>query len=129
MTKFSYINRQRGAGTRLLLNYKLKEMGINPQDISGYEREAATHMAVAAAVRDGGADAGLGVYSAAQAMGLDFIPVGEEEYDFAAPAEALELPHIRALVQALGNAEFLAKLEELGGYTTHQCGEVIFVGC
>ncbi|MCL2856742.1 MAG: molybdopterin biosynthesis protein [Oscillospiraceae bacterium] len=127
LTRCNYINRQRGAGTRLLLDYKLGEMGINPLEITGYGREAATHMAVAAAVRDGGADAGLGIRSAAQAMGLDFIPVGEEEYDFAAPAEALELPHIRTFIEALRSPQFLSKLEELGGYTERQCGEVILI--
>ena len=127
LTRCSYINRQRGAGTRLLLDYKLKTMGVPPTDISGYNREAATHMAAAAVIRDGGADAGLGVLSAAKAMGLDFIPIGEEEYDFAAPAQFLELPHIRAFIEALKCAAFKSKLEELGGYTTKRCGEVILI--
>ena len=129
LTRCNYINRQRGSGTRLLLDYKLKTMGLSPSEIPGYEREAATHMAVAAAVRDGGANAGLGILSAAKAMGLDFIPIGEEEYDFATPAGMLELPHITAFVNALGNAQFRAKLDELGGYTAQRSGEVVFVDC
>ena len=129
LTRCGYINRQRGAGTRLLLDHKLGEAGISPSEITGYDREAATHMAVAAAIKGGGADAGLGVLSAARAMGLDFVPVGEEEYDFAIPARFLDLPHIRAFIAALGDARFRAKLDELGGYTAHRCGEVIPVDC
>jgi len=129
LTRCNYINRQRGAGTRLLLDYKLKTMGVSPSDIPGYDREAATHMAVAAAVKEGGADAGLGILSAAQAMDLDFIPVGEEEYDFAIPAVFLELPHIRAFIEALGSPQFLLRLEELGGYSANRCGEVVIIDC
>ena len=128
LTRCSFVNRQRGAGTRLLLDYKLKMMGIAQSDISGYEREAATHMAVAAMVKDGGADAGLGVWSAAKAMELDFIPVGEEEYDFAIPEEFLELPHMQAFIDVLLSSEFFARLEALGGYTAERCGEVVRVG-
>ena len=129
LTQCSYINRQRGAGTRLLLDYKLKELGIAPNDILGYKREAATHMAVAAMVKNGGADAGLGVLSAANAMELDFIPISEEEYDFAIPLEYLELPHIRVFIEALRSTEFLEKLDSLGGYTTKTCGEVASIDC
>lgn len=83
LTKCRYINRQRGAGTRVLLDYELKKAGIRPEEIEGYETEAATHMAVAALIKNGSADAGMGIYSAAHAMNLDFIPVGNEEYQFA----------------------------------------------
>ena len=129
LTRCNFVNRQRGAGTRLLLDYKLKVMNIAPTNILGYEREAATHMAVAATVRDGGADAGLGVLSAANAMELDFIPVGEEEFDFAIPEVFLDLSHIQAFINALSSAEFLSKLETLGGYTAERCGEVVRIGC
>ena len=122
-----YINRQRGAGTRVLLDYTLKTAGINPSNITGYDREAATHMAVAAAVKSGSADAGMGILSAAKAMDLDFIPVGNEEYDFAVPAEFLELPHIRAFIAMLKNPQFHHKLTELGGYTAERCGEIIYI--
>jgi len=129
LTKCRYINRQRGAGTRLLFDCKLKSMGIPFADIPGYEREAATHMAVAAAVKNGDADAGLGIFSAAYAMELDFIPVGEEEYDFALPAQFLDLPHVQTFIKTLKSAEFLAKLETLGGYTWERCGEIVLVDC
>jgi putative molybdopterin biosynthesis protein len=82
-------------------------------------------MAVAAAVAGDSADAGLGVLSAAKAMDLDFIPIGNEEYDFAVPAEYLDLIAIRAFIQMLKSDEFLRKLEELGGYTAENCGKII----
>jgi len=125
LTRCRYVNRQRGAGTRVLLDYKLKATGIHPAQIKGYDREAATHMAVAAVIKDGAADAGLGILSAAKAMGLDFIPVGNEEYDFAIPVEYLKLMHIRSLISLLKSPIFLRKLEELAGYTAELCGEVV----
>ncbi len=127
LTKCRYVNRQKGAGTRILLDYKLKQEGIDPESITGYEREAATHMAVAAAVADESADAGMGVMSAAKSMGLDFIEAGREEYDFAVPAAYLELPHIRNFISILKSEEFHKKLDELGGYGYSNSGKVIFI--
>jgi putative molybdopterin biosynthesis protein len=120
-----YINRQRGAGTRVLFDYRLAQAGLTPKDISGYEREATTHLAVATAVASGSADAGLGVLSAARALGLDFIEVGGEEYDFAIPQRFLDLEHIQAFIATLRSDELHRRLEELGGYGLERCGEVI----
>lgn len=122
-----YVNRQRGAGTRVLLDHLLKEKGISTEDINGYEREMTTHMAVAAAVASESADAGMGVLSAANAMDLDFIEVAYEEYDFAVPVRFLETPHIKAFIDILQSEEFKAKLEEMGGYTSESAGTVINV--
>ena len=122
-----YVNRQRGAGTRVLLDHLLKEKGISTEDINGYEREMTTHMAVAAAVASESADAGMGVLSAANAMDLDFIEVAYEEYDFAVPVRFLETPHIKAFIDILQSEEFKAKLEEMGGYTSELAGTVINV--
>jgi len=122
-----YVNRQRGAGTRVLFDYKLKEAGIDPADINGYDREMATHMAVAAAVASDGADAGMGILSAAKAMDLDFIEVAPEEYDFAMPARHLELPHVKAFVEILRSEDFRNRLKELGGYSCEQAGDVILI--
>ena len=125
LTGCRYMNRQSGSGTRVLLDYILKEAGIDPSGIAGYEREAATHMAVAAAVQSDSADAGMGVYSAAKAMDLDFIPIANEEYDFAVPVEFLEIEPLRAFISILKSQEFHKKLEELGGYTMERCGDVL----
>lgn len=121
----SYVNRQRGAGTRVLFDYKLKEAGIDPETIKGYDREMATHMAVAAAVASDSADAGMGVLSAAQAMGLDFIPVGVEEYDFAIPQKFLDVPAVKAFIEILKSEDFHKRLEELGGYEVRHAGEIV----
>ena len=122
-----YVNRQRGAGTRVLFDYRLKQENIDPSSINGYDREMATHMAVAAAVASDGADAGMGVLSAAKAMELDFIEVGPEEYDFAIPAEYLELPHIKAFIEILQSSEFRDRIEELGGYSAENAGKIIMI--
>lgn len=127
LKKVRFVNRQRGAGTRMLLDFCLKERGIMLEEIRGYDREAATHMAVAALVAGESADAGLGIRSAALAMKLDFIEVGQEEYDFAVPEKYLELPYIRAFVQILKSEEFHKKLQELGGYTWERAGEIVTV--
>lgn len=124
LTRVRFVNRQRGAGTRVLLDYKLKQAGISPEEVDGYDAEAATHMAVAAQVSGGEADCGMGVYSAAHAMGLDFIPVGEEEYDFVMRPDTLEMPEIRSFLRLLGSEEFRQKLDELGGYSLEGSGEI-----
>ena len=125
LKRVRFVNRQRGAGTRVLLDYKLKQAGISPEDVDGYDAEAATHMAVAAQVAGGEADCGMGVYSAAHAMGLDFIPVGEEEYDFVMRPDTLDMPEMKCFVRLLGSDEFRAKLDELGGYSLEGSGEII----
>lgn len=125
LTRTTYINRQKGAGTRVLLDYQLKKHGINPNDINGYEHIATTHMAVAVAVQKGNADTGLGIYSASKALDLDFIDLGYEEYDFVTYKENLELPSIKAFIQLLQHPAFLKKLDALGGYTYEHIGEVI----
>ena len=125
INKCRYVNRQRGAGTRILFDYELKKNGINPDEISGYGLEMTTHMAVAALVQSDSADAGLGIQSAAKAMGLDFIPVGTEQYDFSIPKKYLELDYVRAFISILKSSAFKAKLDELGGYTYENIGDVI----
>lgn len=127
LTRVRYVNRQRGAGTRVLLDYKLKQAGITPDMIDGYDKEAATHMAVAALVASEEIDAGMGVKSAADAMGLDFIEVGTEEYDFAIRQENLELPQVRAFRQILESEEFHEKLAEMGGYGWSQAGRIVTI--
>ena len=125
--KARYINRQRGAGTRLLFDYLLKKEGIAEERVSGYEREMTTHMAVAAAIAGGSADAGMGVESAANAMDLDFIPIGMEEYDFAIPEEYIEKEEIRAFIKTLRSEAFRQELDKLGGYGLKEPGAVLFL--
>ncbi|WP_312815101.1 molybdopterin biosynthesis protein [Sedimentibacter sp.] len=120
-----FVNRQRGSGTRLLLDYNLNKLNIDPQKINGYYREEFTHLAVAAAVEAGDADAGLGVYSAASLMGLDFIPVCNEEYDLAIPEEYMDSEIVKEFLETIKSEEFKDKLDELGGYDYSNTGTMI----
>jgi hypothetical protein len=92
-----YVNRQRGAGTRVLLDFELERLGVSPDDVDGYPREEPTHLAVAAAVAAGRADAGLGIMAAARAFGLDFVPVTREPYDLVVAAGAMDSPLLAPL--------------------------------
>lgn len=122
-----YANRQRGAGTRVLLDYNLGLENIEENSIRGYQRELNTHMAVATAVKTGSASAGLGVYSAAKAMDLDFVEVAFEDYDFLVPFESLEDDRIKKFIEVIKSGEFKDILESLGGYGFRNTGEVIIV--
>jgi putative molybdopterin biosynthesis protein len=117
-----FINRQKGSGTRMLLDYELKKAGIDPSTIPGYEREVTTHIAVALAVKSGEADAGMCVYSAAKALGLRFVLVAQERYELAIRREHADDPRIQALVNAIRSPEFKAVLNHLGGYDTEETG-------
>ncbi len=124
LTRVRFVNRQRGAGTRVLLDYKLSQAGIPKEKVDGYDAEATTHMAVAAQVASGEADCGMGVYSAAHAMGLGFIPVGEEEYDFVLRRSSLDMPEVQCFLRLLESGDFRRKLEELGGYSLNSPVEI-----
>lgn len=125
LTKCKFVNRQRGAGTRVLLDYKLKTMGIDPKDIDGYDKELSTHMAVAASVSSPYADCGMGVKSAADSMGLDFIEVGVEEYDFAILTMNLQDEKVKRFIEVIQSDELQNKLKEIGGYGFTQVGKIV----
>lgn len=124
LTRVSYVNRQRGAGTRLLLDYELKQRGISSDEVSGYHREEYTHMAVAAAVATGVADCGLGVRSAATALDLDFVSVGWERYDLVIPQVHQAHATVQQLLAALRSEAFITALSEKPGYDTHETGVI-----
>jgi len=121
----SFVNRQRGAGTRVLLDFKLRELGINPAEIRGYERVEFTHLAVAAAIASGTADAGLGIMAAARALNLDFLPLLKERYDLIIPQPYYESPFLEPLLAILKQPSFRAEVESLGGYDTSDMGQVV----
>lgn len=120
----SFVNRQRGAGTRLLLDYQLKQAGIDPAQVQGYRREEFTHLGVAAAVRSGSADCGLGILAAARALGLDFVPVTREEYELCIPAAHWDHPGVQAVLGLLRDPDFRREVEDLGGYDMADAGRV-----
>ena len=124
----SFVNRQAGAGTRLLTDLHLKRLRIDPEQVNGYNREEYTHMAVAAAVLSGTADTGLAVLSAARALGLDFVPVAKERYDLAVPEEFFESPLLAALLGIIGaDRAFRDQLVAMGGYDVSEMGKVMAV--
>jgi putative molybdopterin biosynthesis protein len=120
-----YVNRQRGAGTRVLLDQELARRGISPEAIQGYEREEHTHLAVAAAVAAGRADCGLGVLAAARAFGLDFVPVAREPYDLVLLKDSIEDELLAPLWSLLESEDFRRAVTDLGGYDTTEMGRRI----
>ena len=120
-----YINRQRGAGTRVLLDTELAKRGISPDAVDGYAREEPTHLAVAAAVAAGRGDAGLGIMAAARAFGLGFVPVTREPYDLVVTAGAMDSPLLAPLWELLRSGRFQQAVAELGGYSTKEMGRRI----
>jgi putative molybdopterin biosynthesis protein len=123
LPRLRYVNRQRGAGTRALLDHHLA--GTDPAAITGYAREEHTHLAVAAAVAAGSADAGLGVLAAARAFGCDFVPVAQEPYDLVVHPRALDDPLLAPLWALLDDPGFRADVEALGGYSCAETGRRI----
>jgi putative molybdopterin biosynthesis protein len=119
-----FINRQRGAGTRVLLDYELRRAGVAASAIEGYRREVYTHLAVAAAVQSGAADVGLGIAAAAQALGLGFVPLAQERYELAVATAGLAREPLLALLAALNEEEFKRTLQSLGGYDVGETGAV-----
>ena len=120
-----FMNRQGGSGTRILLDYRLGQIGLSPEQINGYSSEEFTHMNVAVAVLSGTADAGLGIYAAAKALNLDFIPVVTEQYDLIIPQVYFESGNIQVLLETINTAVFKTRVEALGGYSTVKTGTVI----
>ncbi len=121
----NFINRQRGAGTRVLLDFRLKQAGINSRQIQGYERQEFTHLAVAAAVASGAADCGPGILAAARALDLDFVPLDHERYDLIIPVHFCATPLLAPLLALLGERDFQARVAALGGYTTAEMGQIL----
>ncbi|MFW6409792.1 MAG: molybdopterin biosynthesis protein [Halanaerobiales bacterium] len=121
----NFVNRQRGSGTRVLFDYLLSRSDIEPEQISGYERERYTQVDAAAAVARGAADAAPGIKAAAEALGTDFIPIREERYDLILPQSMLEDKRINRIIEIVRYEEFKKEVEDLGGYDTRDSGKII----
>ena len=120
----SFINRQAGSGTRVLLDYKLEQAGISSDSIRGYDCEEFTHMAVAVGVLTGSFDCGMGIYAAAKALDLDFVPVVREQYDLIVPSSIINEPLIQAALETIRSEEFKNRIKALGGYDPSLSGEL-----
>ncbi len=118
------INRQRGAGTRVLLDYEMSQRGIDPAQAKGYDREEYTHLAVAAAIASGTADFGLGIRAAARALDLDFVPLTHEQYELVIPQAYYESDLIRPLLDLLHNDRFKTAVSALPGYDVSVMGKM-----
>jgi len=120
-----FVNRQRGAGTRVLLDYHLNLMAISPDSVAGYYQEEYTHLGVAAAIASGRADCGLGVAAAAQALDLDFIPLFQERYDLVIPRQFAETNLMAPLFDLLADPRFRSAVSHLKGYDVSVMGTLI----
>lgn len=121
----SYVNRQRGAGTRVLLDYLLVQNNLKASSIQGYENEVYTHLNVAAAVSSGRSDCGLGIASAAQALNLDFIPLAFEKYQLIIPSKYILTDHLAPIFEIFNNPEFNKVIQKYRGYETNEMGKLI----
>jgi putative molybdopterin biosynthesis protein len=125
-SKIKFINRQKGAGTRILLDYLLSKNNIDPRDIHGYQKEEYTHLGVAAAVASNSVDVGMGIKAASQALDLDFVPLIEERYDICIPRKYLTDERIQKFLQVINSSAYKARVEKMGGYSTRQTGDIIW---
>jgi putative molybdopterin biosynthesis protein len=119
------VNRQRGAGTRILLDYQLGLMTAKTEEVRGYDKEEYTHLAVAAAVASGTADAGLGIRAAARALQLDFVPLTQERYDLIIPREHYEGDLLQPLLSLLHEPAFRASVADMPGYDVSKMGDIV----
>lgn len=120
-----FMNRQAGSGTRILFDYSLEKNNIKKSEVKGYEDEEFTHMSVAVSVLSGRADVGLGIYAAAKALNLDFIPVITEQYDLIIREEFFESYKIQKLLSVINSDKFKTRVEALGGYGTEKTGKMM----
>jgi putative molybdopterin biosynthesis protein len=123
----TFINRNRGSGTRLWIDHHLQQLEIKPQQVQGYQQEVRTHTAVATAVLDGQASVGVGLYAAARQAGLDFIPLFQERFDLVLSQEMSQNQRLLPLLEYLRGDEFRVLLKELGGYDASQTGKIVDV--
>jgi molybdate-binding protein len=108
-----------------LLDYLLTKAGIEPSRINGYNREEFTHLAVGAAVKSGGCDVGLGIYTISKALDIDFVPISQERYDVCILTDLVSEKNLQILINAIRSAEFKQGVAKLGGYNTKLTGEIL----
>lgn len=125
--KAHFVNRQKGAGTRILFDMLLNENGLSSEEVTGYDREMFSHLSVAAEVKINQKSVGLGIYPAAKSMGLDFFPVADESYDLLMTKEFFESQMGKELISVIQSEDFKQKVSQIGGYRIVENGEPIFL--
>ncbi|MBL7174986.1 MAG: molybdopterin biosynthesis protein [Desulfobacteraceae bacterium] len=120
----TFVNRQAGSGTRVLLDYRLEQSGIKPESVAGYDHEEFTHMTVAVDVLSGAADCGMGIYAAARALNVDFIPIVREQYDLIIPSSMTDNVNIQAVIETIESKRFRDRVTVLGGYDPSKSGQL-----
>jgi putative molybdopterin biosynthesis protein len=123
----TFVNRQKGSGTRVWLDYKLREIGVLPHSIKGYTRELDTHIAVAMSIVRGEADVALGIQAAANSCNLDFVPLTKERFDLVIPVSNYRSQLFQPLLTIIKSEEFRKIVNEMGGYDTAQTGDTVFI--
>jgi len=124
----NFINRQKGSGTRVLLDLKLRQMGILPDEIKGYDDESDTHLSVALAISNGKADVGLGIEAAASSCGLGFLPLFRERYDLVMLKKDYQSQLFAPFLEIVNSDDFRKVVDHVGGYDTTQTGLTAFFG-
>jgi excisionase family DNA binding protein len=121
-----FVNRQEGSGTRVLLDYRIKEYGIDASEIPGYSKTALTHMDVALEVFSGTADVGIGILAAARMLNLDFVPLAQERFDLVIPADSYATGAVKALREVLTSVAFKERIAQMGGYEIRDTGKIVY---
>jgi putative molybdopterin biosynthesis protein len=122
-----FVNRQKGSGTRVLLDLQLKRQGISPESIKGYDVEFNTHLEVASHIARGSADVGLGIEAAAISNGIGFMPMFRERYDLVIPMENYRSARFAPMLEIIASHEFKKIVDSVGGYDTSQTGSTTFL--
>ncbi len=125
--KHNYVNRQNGSGTYILLEYLLKQNGISKEEVTGFNLNVPTHFDAAINVKEGVADCGLGIYSVTKTLDLDFVYITDEDYDFLVYQRDLETEQMKEFVNALKSDKLVNEINNLGGYSTENIGEVVLI--
>ena len=120
-----FVNRQKGSGTRILLDHLLQKANINPENIKGYDNEKNSHLAVSYAIHSKNADYGIGIMSSAHAYNLGFVPLKEERFDIVIPENVYKLDYMQKLLDIINSKEFINSINSIGGYNTKNTGQVI----
>ena len=123
-----FVNREKGCGTRVLLNEQFRLLGLDSRQVNGYEKEELSHLAVASSVARGEADVGVGIEKVSlQVRGIDFVPLQKERYELVMKKEDADKPQFQAVLEIIQSLEFKKELQGLGDYDLTETGKIVEV--